>query len=362
MSRTRSKKIDDAINEIKKASIFDGKDINDHPPVDETLDHGGRLHAALDLLHHARGDLNGEIDIGLILGLRGRAEGHIDQAIRFTENAIRSVGPSASVMAPAPMPEQHPAYLHALADLRAARWLIDHVPGDWARVVDEHNAVQKIDDAINEIKRASIDDGKDINDHTPVDETLDHGGRLHAALDLLNRSRGDLAQAENNGAMLGLRDRAWVHIDQAIRFTQNAIQSVGPGAAMAPAPMPLQHPAYIHAMSDLRAARWLIDHVPGDWKRAREETFAVQKIDDALNEIRRAAIDDGQDVNWHPAVQERNDHGGRLHDALDLLNRARGDLARAENDGAFRGLRDRAWVHIDEAIRNVQRAIRDNGW
>ncbi len=33
------------------------------------------------------------------------------------------------VAAPPPRPAHHPAYLHALSDLRAARWLIAHRPG-----------------------------------------------------------------------------------------------------------------------------------------------------------------------------------------------------------------------------------------
>jgi hypothetical protein len=357
------KKIDDAINEIKNAAIFDGKNINDHPPVDETLDHPGRLRAALELLHKARNDLNGEPDIGSILGLKGRAWEHIDQAMRFTESAIRAV--------PVAVQGQHPEYLHALADLRTARWLIANVPGDWARVVDEQNAIRTIDDSINEIRIASIDDGKDVNWHPVVQVNMDHGGRLHDALALLFAARNDLAQAENNGAVLGLRDRAWVHIDQAIGFTQRAIQAVGPSPAMAPAPQPApvvvqqapqgQHPAYLHALSDLRTARWLIANVPGDWARVIDEQNAIRTIDDSINEIRIASIDDGKDVNWNPVVQMNMDHGGRLRDALALLFAARNDLAQAENNGAVLGLRDRAWVHIDQAIGFTQSAIQAVG-
>ena len=45
----------------------------------------------------------------------------------------------------------HPYYLHALSDLRAARWMIEHRPGDWQRTVDEMDAVKRIDEAIGEI-------------------------------------------------------------------------------------------------------------------------------------------------------------------------------------------------------------------
>ena len=81
----------------------------------------------------------------------------------------------------ADLPGKHPFYLHALTDLRAARWLIEHRPGDAAVSGDEDVAITRIDNAINEIKKAAIDDGKDIKDHPPVDATLDKKGRLHRA-------------------------------------------------------------------------------------------------------------------------------------------------------------------------------------
>ena len=79
---------------------------------------------------------------------------------------------------------EHPAYLHALADLRAARWMIDHrAATNWVQSKDELAAVNEIDAAINEIKRAAIDDHKDINDHVGVQEIPDRTGRLHKAVE-----------------------------------------------------------------------------------------------------------------------------------------------------------------------------------
>jgi hypothetical protein len=56
----------------------------------------------------------------------------------------------------------HPAYLHSLSDLRAARWMIEHRPGGWDRTLDETEAVRQIDAAINEIRKSAGDDGKNI--------------------------------------------------------------------------------------------------------------------------------------------------------------------------------------------------------
>jgi hypothetical protein len=117
----------------------------------------------------------------------------------------------------APPQQHHPAYLHALSDLRAARWLIEHRPGDWAQTNDEVQAVHEVDAAINEIKRAAIDDGKNIADHPPLDERPDHRGRIHEALEYLRKGRADIEREEDNAFANGLRDRAIGRIDAAIR-------------------------------------------------------------------------------------------------------------------------------------------------
>jgi tetratricopeptide (TPR) repeat protein len=118
--------------------------------------------------------------------------------------------------------QQHPAYLHALSDLRAARWMIQHRPGNWNTTVDEMAASQKIDDAINEIKKASIDDGKDINDHPKAQEINEHAGRLVKAIEYLRKARADIAKDEDNVFAQGLQKRAYYHIDEAIRITEKA--------------------------------------------------------------------------------------------------------------------------------------------
>src|SRR5215471_14342209 len=83
----------------------------------------------------------------------------------------------------ADLPGKHPAYLHALSDLRAARWMLEHRPGDAAVSGQEDVAITEIDAAIGEIRHASIDDGKDIHDHPRVDVAPDRPGRLHKALE-----------------------------------------------------------------------------------------------------------------------------------------------------------------------------------
>ena len=125
------------------------------------------------------------------------------------------------------------------------------------------------------------------------------------------------------------------------------------------ADMPGKHPYYLHALSDLRSARWLIEHRPGDAAVSSQEDVAITEIDAAIGEIKRAAIDDGKDIHDHPAIDAPTDRPGRLHKSLELLRKVHSDVAREEDDPMTRGLRNRAVGHIDAAIHANERAIRD---
>ena len=100
--------------------------------------------------------------------------------------------------AQADQPGQHPAYIHALADLRN-------------------------DAAIAEIKRAAIDDGKNIDDHTQVDFSKDYWGRLREASRALHAAHSDAKQEEDNDRTRGLQERALRHIDGAQNFVDQGI-------------------------------------------------------------------------------------------------------------------------------------------
>jgi hypothetical protein len=125
------------------------------------------------------------------------------------------------------------------------------------------------------------------------------------------------------------------------------------------ADLPGKHPHYLHALSDLRTARWFIEHRPGDVAVSAHEDVAIVEIDRAIGEIKHAAIDDGKDIHDHPAVDIAAGRPGRLHKAVELLRGVHDDLAREEDDPQTRGLRDRALHHIDEAIHATERAIGD---
>jgi hypothetical protein len=126
--------------------------------------------------------------------------------------------------------ERHPAYLHALADLRAARFHLQHEGGSGALRQDERDAVKHIDEAMAEIKRASIDDGKNLGDQPQGDAGLDHKGHLHRAKQLLEKAHSDIEGEEDNHSVEGLRERSFSHIDKAIHNVDSAIRAVESGS------------------------------------------------------------------------------------------------------------------------------------
>ncbi len=130
--------------------------------------------------------------------------------------ALTPLAASAQVL-----PGQHPAYLHALKDLRTARWLLEHQAGDVKVYADEDVAITEADATIKEIKRASIDDGKDIHDHENLD-VHEHGSRLLRAIETLKKARADIDGEEDNPETRELRHRAHEHLDHAIRAAEHA--------------------------------------------------------------------------------------------------------------------------------------------
>jgi hypothetical protein len=123
-------------------------------------------------------------------------------------------------MALADKPGHHPHYLHSLSDLRYARALLDKLAMNEHRDELEQQAIGKIDDAINEIKRASIDDGKNLNDHSPIDAHLKRGERFRKTLELLDAVHRDVTMEEDDPQSQGLQGRIIAHVDEAHRIVE----------------------------------------------------------------------------------------------------------------------------------------------
>ncbi|WP_199152983.1 hypothetical protein [Chromobacterium sp. ASV23] len=121
---------------------------------------------------------------------------------------------------------------------------------------------------------------------------------------------------------------------------------------------PAEHPYYLHAMSDLRQARAYLAR-PDYPQIADDERRAVGEIDAALNEMQRAAIEDGKDPWRYEQPDARMSPTDRFHKALELLDAARRDASHQEDDPWVRDLQHRILHHIDGAHRAVQQAIND---
>ncbi len=119
------------------------------------------------------------------------------------------------------------------------------------------------------------------------------------------------------------------------------------------------HPKYLHAMSNLRTAYWLIAHHEQSDPVARpEESRALKEVARAYQDLKDASIMDEKDINDQPpADMNYYDHRGRLHHALDLLREARNDVEGEEDDPAARGFRHGALKDIDKAIHATDDAI-----
>jgi hypothetical protein len=124
-------------------------------------------------------------------------------------------------------PGKHPAYLHALSDLRDARAHLETVGAGDVVATEAMHAIEHIDKAIGAIKQAAIMDGKNIQDHVPVDAHLERTGRFHKALELLDKASHDVSGEEDQPDTMGLQQRVIHQIGEARHSVQHAIDVLG---------------------------------------------------------------------------------------------------------------------------------------
>jgi hypothetical protein len=134
---------------------------------------------------------------------------------------------------------------------------------------------------------------------------------------------------------------------------------VGFGGVPAHADVGGAHPGYLHALSDLRLARWLVTGQSSNALIGVHDRAAYQQIEQAIQDLKAVAVDDGRDINYHPAVDVPTDRHGRLETALKALYRAHHDMDSEEQNHPILNLRHTAAAHIDQAINSVVAAIND---
>jgi hypothetical protein len=123
--------------------------------------------------------------------------------------------------------QKHPAYLHAMSDLREAYWMVEHRDSvNPMAKAEEQRAGMAIRAAYQSLKDASIVDGKDIVDQPPPDMAFaDRRGRLHRAMDLLRRAHDEVNGEEDDPAARGFKKRAIMQIDSAAKATDAALHA-----------------------------------------------------------------------------------------------------------------------------------------
>jgi hypothetical protein len=265
---------------------------------------------------------------------------------------------------------RHPRYLHARSDLRRATLLM--------RVSEEPNVARDmqsadglVENAIRELDAAAMFDRREIDEHPSVDLRLGRGSRFREILRLLASARADIEHEEDNPRAQMWRGRAFRSIDDAMamvrrggydKFTDEMRGSMAPPPPPPPPPPAYgAHPRYLSAISDLRYARALLYRQ--DWREVmRDQRGAVDAIDHAIGEAKRAAIDDGKNFDEHPPFDARMPWEGRFRKAMELLDSAlRGLSAEEDNRGAaqWRGV---ARDDVQRARGLLERAMRDSWW
>lgn len=149
------------------------------------------------------------------------------------QNALKLAAVAASALSLLPIAahaqwwRQHPAYLHAMSDLRQAYWLVEHRDTrDPMAKEEERRAAGAIRAAYQNLKDAAILDNKDIADQPPPDMNFDRrSGRLHRALDLLRDAHNEVAREEDDPAARGFKQRALAQIDRAAAATDAAMHA-----------------------------------------------------------------------------------------------------------------------------------------
>jgi hypothetical protein len=120
--------------------------------------------------------------------------------------------------------EKHPRYLRALSDLRLMRAYLDRLTPSERVDEESQRAIAEIDAAIREIKLASIDDGKDLRFHPPIDARIEPTDRFHKAREAGNAAWADINQEEDNEYARGLKHRALDHIEAANHIVDHIVR------------------------------------------------------------------------------------------------------------------------------------------
>ena len=109
----------------------------------------------------------------------------------------------------------HPAYVHALADLRDAHAWLAKPEENPRKIGYQMKALADIEAAIAQITGAAIHDGKKPGDSGRINTDLPRIERLNRALARLNHAWQEINDREDSKFARGLQTKALRHIDLA---------------------------------------------------------------------------------------------------------------------------------------------------
>jgi hypothetical protein len=118
---------------------------------------------------------------------------------------------------------------------------------------------------------------------------------------------------------------------------------------------PGDHPHYLHALSDLRYARALLDKLAMNEQRDELEQQAIDRINSAINGIKQASSEDNKDLKDHPPIDAHLTRSDRYRKALELLDRAHHDVTLEEDNASAQGLQGHIIDELDKAHRIVEK-------
>jgi hypothetical protein len=166
--------------------------------------------------------------------------------------------------------------------------------------------------------------------------------------------RGSIFRGELNDQPEDFKMKLSKTLILAVAFVAMLVIGTVPSHAQEPG----RHPAYLHALSDLRLMRAYLDRLTPNERIDEESQHAIDEIDAAIREIKEASIDDGKDLRAHPPIDAHITPSNRFRKAREAGNAAWADINREEDNGYARGLKHRALKHIEEANHTVDHIIR----
>ena len=117
-----------------------------------------------------------------------------------------------------------------------------------------------------------------------------------------------------------------------------------------------QHPSYLVVLSDLRSAYGLLDYPTKKQGVDEAQGAAKSEIEQAIDVVKRAAVDDHKPLDSHPPVDTRFKDVDRFQKAQELLQQAHHDIDAADEIRESRTLKSDAIAHINAAWKSTGRA------